>query len=96
MAKTKDATKDRPLLLRKRTDGKLYLNSPEWPPRHEFSQHWLLSNASSGVVRMSENEIHLTLANASATYTITQRPRELVDGQKTTGYWGKLKEGKVG
>ena len=87
--------KDRPLLLRKRRDGTLHLMD-KWPPRHEFSQDWLLKGTRNGMVQMDENEIHLELENASAVYTITLSPgEEGPNGEKTTGFMARLKEGEV-
>jgi hypothetical protein len=96
--------KDRPLLLRRRADGKLSLMSDTWPPRHEFSKNWLLENTMSGVVSLSEDEIKVSLANANATYTIDrdlmEEEYEGEDGEAktrtiSTGYWGVLAENSV-
>lgn len=88
--------KDRPLLLRKRQDGKTYLSSDAWPPRHEFSMDWLLENTMSGTVKMDADTIEVKLANASASYKVVLRPGEDgPNGERTTGYWGKLAEGTV-
>ena len=93
--------KDRPLLLRKRDDGQTYLGdgspgSARWPQRFEFTLDKLLQWTMSGTAKVSEEEIHLNLANAQAVYEITLRPGEVGSkGERTTGFWGRLKEGEV-
>lgn len=87
--------KDRPLMLRRRSNGSLYLTDPQgWPPRHEFSMTWLME---SGVASLhcdeERDEIHITLANASAVYQIERDLMQDSEGNKlSTGYWGTLKE----
>lgn len=75
------AEKDRPLLLRRKADGKLYLDlrvCDSFPPRHEFSQDWLLENTAGGVVNMDQENIRLSLANGWAIYHIDRTMMEEV------------------
>ncbi|MGH2688633.1 MAG: hypothetical protein ACRDKW_07480 [Actinomycetota bacterium] len=100
MTRTK-ATKDRPLLLRRRRDGRLYLDADGFPPRHEFSTDWLLEQTGGGVVVMDATQIRLTLANARAVYDIDRAAMATTDAhgneQRTsTGYWGRLVSEEVG
>lgn len=81
--------RDMTLQLRRRKDGSLHLTSDKWPPRHEFSLDWLLKNGAH--VKVTDDEIVLDLANASATYKILDEDPE----NPTTGMWGKLVKGEV-
>lgn len=84
--------KDRPLLLRRRSDGTLHLNADSFPPRHEFSKDWLLENTADGTVTLSPEQITLQLANGRAVYRID---RERTEAEHSTGYWGVLEKGEV-
>lgn len=118
-------TKDLPLLLRRRATGRdddgtptgtaLFLDArpgerPQWPPRHEFTNDWLLRAVSDGSAKVTENTVELTFANAHATYRIVDDAEhganigephvrsdtdQLVSGYRSTGVWGYLIEGKV-
>lgn len=91
--------KDRPLLLRRRRDGALYLNSPTFPSRIELQKDWMLATAECELI--DPDHFVLLLANAQAVYRVRrdwmfeQVPR--VDGvleerRISTGYWGELIE----
>jgi hypothetical protein len=72
---------DRPLKLRKKKDGKLYLDDPlGWPPRHGFSVTWILELLVGGYATVTSNPndkkalfiVKLDLANAQAIYKIVK------------------------
>jgi hypothetical protein len=69
--------KDVPLMLRRKRDGKLYLNSEKWPKRHDFGKGWLFERISEGMAAIYRDDkgtlfIELNLANGSATYKVTE------------------------
>lgn len=69
-------TKDFPLHVRKRRNGDLQLVTDTFPPRHEFSQEWLLENMKW--IDMDAEQIVLRCVNGTGTYRIA---REMMEGQ---------------
>lgn len=77
-----------PLRLNKRRDGSLCLTDAdgraagkdrEFPTPHHFSHEWLLANSANAT--MSGDTLQLELANARATYRITDRPQNMVTAE---------------
>lgn len=61
------------LLLRRRKDGKLYLDMDKPPKEHSFSEHWVMERALAGEVSVDGDTLTLLLAKGKVEYRVVER-----------------------